>query len=66
MNRLERHLFDNFPDQSPHSSSQPSLREAIARRGRERAVRSGYDNDTQISRIQNHLDGAPTEAAPIL
>ena len=36
----------------------PSLREAIARRGRERAIRSGYDNDTQISHILNHLDGA--------
>ena len=29
----------------------PSLREAIARRGRERAIRSGYDNDTQLTRI---------------
>jgi hypothetical protein len=34
------------------------LREAIARRGRERAVRSGYDNDTQLTRILNRLDGA--------
>ncbi|HEX4311211.1 MAG TPA: glycosyltransferase [Acidobacteriaceae bacterium] len=36
----------------------PALREEIARRGRERAVRSGYDNDTQLSRILNHLDGS--------
>jgi spore maturation protein CgeB len=36
----------------------PELREAIARRGRERAVRSGYDNDTQLARILNHLDGS--------
>jgi spore maturation protein CgeB len=36
----------------------PDLREAIARRGRERAVRSGYDNDTQLARILNRLDGA--------
>ncbi|MGA7521775.1 MAG: glycosyltransferase [Acidobacteriaceae bacterium] len=35
----------------------PLLREEIARRGRERAVRSGYDNDTQIARILNRLDG---------
>lgn len=37
--------------------SRPDLRETIARRGRERAVRSGYDNDTQMARILNHLDG---------
>jgi hypothetical protein len=36
----------------------PDLREAIARRGRERAVRSGYDNDTQLARVLNRLDGA--------
>lgn len=35
----------------------PDLREAIAARGRERAVRSGYDNDTQLARILNRLDG---------
>lgn len=39
--------------------SRPSLREAIAARGRERAVRGGYDNDTQLARILNHLDGKP-------
>ncbi|MGC2301502.1 MAG: glycosyltransferase, partial [Acidobacteriaceae bacterium] len=41
----------------------PDLREAIARHGRERAVRSGYDNDTQIARILNHLDGSVQSAA---
>lgn len=35
----------------------PDLREAIAARGRERAVRSGYDNDTQLARVLNRLDG---------
>ena len=35
----------------------PELREAIGRRARERAVRSGYDNDTQLARILNRLDG---------
>lgn len=35
----------------------PDLREAIAQRGRERAVRSGYDNDTQLRKVLNHLDG---------
>lgn len=39
--------------------SHPSLREAIAARGRDRAVRGGYDNDTQLTRILNHLDGKP-------
>ncbi|GGG89934.1 CgeB family protein [Silvibacterium dinghuense] len=35
----------------------PDLREAIGAHARERAVRSGYDNDTQLARILNHLDG---------
>lgn len=38
------------------------LRDAIARRGSERAVRSGYDNDTQLARILNCLDGSAQEA----
>lgn len=37
--------------------SRPDLREAIARRGRERAVRSGYDNDTQLRLVLDRLDG---------
>jgi spore maturation protein CgeB len=35
----------------------PEEREAIARRGRERAVASGYDNDTQLKRVLLKLDG---------
>lgn len=35
----------------------PDLREAIAARGHERAVRDGYDNDTQLARVLNRLDG---------
>lgn len=35
----------------------PDLREEIAARARERAVRSGYDNATQLARILNRLDG---------
>lgn len=35
----------------------PDLRDAIGQRARERAVRSGYDNDTQLARILNRLDG---------
>lgn len=35
----------------------PDLREAIARRARMRAVRSGYDNDTQLTQILKRLDG---------
>ncbi len=34
----------------------PEEREAIARRGQERAVRSGYDNDTQLARILARLE----------
>lgn len=37
----------------------PDLREFIALRGHERAVRSGYDNDTQLARVLNRLDGSP-------
>lgn len=39
--------------------SRPNLREAIGARARERAVRCGYDNDTQLARILNRLDGKP-------
>ncbi|MBV8113968.1 MAG: glycosyltransferase [Silvibacterium sp.] len=37
--------------------SRPDLRDAIGRRAGERAVASGYDNDTQLARILNRLDG---------
>lgn len=37
--------------------SRPELREAIAARAHDRAVASGYDNDTQLARILNKLDG---------
>lgn len=37
--------------------NRPDLREAIGRRARIRAIRSGYDNDTQLTRILNRLDG---------
>jgi spore maturation protein CgeB len=43
--------------------NRPDLREAIGRRARERAVKSGYDNDTQLARILNKLDGKE-ESAP--
>jgi spore maturation protein CgeB len=38
-------------------------REEIARRGRERAVASGYDNDTQLKRVLLKLDGIETAPA---
>jgi spore maturation protein CgeB len=40
----------------------PDLREAIGRRARDRAIRSGYDNDTQFARILNRLDGKEESA----
>jgi hypothetical protein len=43
----------------------PRLREEIALRGRERAVRSGYDNDTQLARILNFLDGRHESSSTI-
>ena len=35
----------------------PDLRDGIGRRARQRAVASGYDNDTQLARILDRLDG---------
>jgi spore maturation protein CgeB len=35
----------------------PALREGIAQRGRDRAVQSGYDNDTQLAKVLRRLDG---------
>lgn len=35
----------------------PEARQAIALRGRERAVKSGYDNDTQMRKVLLKLDG---------
>jgi hypothetical protein len=35
-----------------------ALRDGIAQKGRERAVRSGYDNDTQLAKVLRRLDGS--------
>jgi len=48
---------DECADKARFYLSRPDLREAIGRRARERVVRSGYDNDTQLARILNKLDG---------
>ncbi|MGH9587974.1 MAG: glycosyltransferase family protein, partial [Acidobacteriaceae bacterium] len=37
--------------------ARPDLRETIAARGHDRAIGSGYDNDTQLARVLNRLDG---------
>jgi spore maturation protein CgeB len=42
----------------------PAERQAIAARGRERAVRSGYDNDTQLTRILARLDEMHSATPP--
>jgi spore maturation protein CgeB len=44
-------------DKARYYLERPDLRDAIAARGRVRAVKSGYDNDTQLARILNRLDG---------
>ncbi|HEY1809989.1 MAG TPA: glycosyltransferase [Acidobacteriaceae bacterium] len=49
--------IDECADKCRFYLDKPQPRAEIARRGRERAVRSGYDNDTQIARILNVLDG---------
>lgn len=50
--------IEECADKARFYLSRPDLREAIAGRARERAVNSGYDNDTQLARILNRLDGA--------
>lgn len=50
--------LDECADKCRFYLDRPDLRDPIASRGRERAVRSGYDNDTQLARILNRLDGA--------
>jgi spore maturation protein CgeB len=49
--------LEECADKARFYLARPDLREAIGRRARERAVRSGYDNDTQLARILNQLDG---------
>ena len=49
--------IEECADKCRYYLSRPDLRDAIAARGRERAVRNGYDNDTQLARILNRLDG---------
>lgn len=49
--------IEECADKARFYLSRPELREAIAKRARERAVRSGYDNDTQLARVLNRLDG---------
>jgi hypothetical protein len=48
---------DECADKARFYLGRPDLRDTIAARGRDRAVRSGYDNDTQLARILNRLDG---------
>jgi hypothetical protein len=49
--------LDECAEKARYYLGRPDLREAIGRRARERAVRSGYDNDTQLAGILNRLDG---------
>jgi len=49
--------IEECADKARFYLDRPDLREKIGRRARERAVRSGYDNDTQLARILNRLDG---------
>jgi spore maturation protein CgeB len=50
-------------DKARYYLDRPDLREAIAQHGRERAVKSGYDNDTQLARILDRLDGKSDSVA---
>jgi len=49
--------LEECADKARFYLGRPDLREAIAARARVRAVSSGYDNDTQMARILNRLDG---------
>ena len=48
--------LEECADKARFYLKRPDLREAIAARGRARAVSSGYDNDTQLARILSRLD----------
>jgi spore maturation protein CgeB len=49
--------LEECADKSRFYLDRPDLRQAIALRARARVVRSGYDNDSQLARILNKLDG---------
>jgi spore maturation protein CgeB len=49
--------IEECADKARFYLDRPDLRESIGRRARIRAIRSGYDNDTQLTRILNRLDG---------
>jgi spore maturation protein CgeB len=51
--------LDECADKCRFYLERSSVRETIAQKGRERVIRSGYDNDTQLARILNRLDGRP-------
>ena len=44
-------------DKARYYLAHPAERERIAAAGRERTLRSGYDNDSQLARVLWHLDG---------
>jgi spore maturation protein CgeB len=54
--------IEECADKARFYLSRPDLRETIGRRAHERASISGYDNDTQLSRILNRLDGIEESA----
>ena len=54
---------DECADKARFYLNRPDLRDAIGKWARERAVASGYDNDTQLARILNRLDG---KAEPVV
>jgi spore maturation protein CgeB len=49
--------IEECADKARFYLARPDLRDAIGRRAHERAVSSGYDNDTQLARILNKLEG---------
>ncbi|QNI32344.1 glycosyltransferase [Alloacidobacterium dinghuense] len=50
-------------DKARYYLDHASERASIASRGRERAITSGYDNDTQLKRVLLKLDGIETRSA---
>jgi spore maturation protein CgeB len=55
----EAEFFSNVEecaDKIRYYLAHPAEREQIAQSGRERAIRSGYDNDTQLARVIARLD----------
>ncbi|HEY0786230.1 MAG TPA: glycosyltransferase [Acidobacteriaceae bacterium] len=55
--------LEECADKARFYLAHPAEREAIAAAGRARSLRSGYDNDAQLARVLDRLDGVGPESS---